>query len=101
MVDCARFLLRQGLPFRGHDESKDSINQGNFRELLKWHSDKVDDIKKVVLKNAPKNHQMTLPDIQHDIVRAAAVETLSVIIRDINDALFFILVDESRDVSGK
>ncbi|XP_062012157.1 uncharacterized protein LOC133728737 [Rosa rugosa] len=100
-VDCARFLLRQGLPFRGHDESDYSNNQGNFRELLKWHSDKVDDIKKVVLKNAPRNHQLTSPDIQHDIVKAAATETLNVIISDIGDALFSILVDESRDVSGK
>ncbi|KAK8590814.1 hypothetical protein V6N13_030890 [Hibiscus sabdariffa] len=26
-VDCVRFLLRQGLAFRGHDESYDSSNQ--------------------------------------------------------------------------
>lgn len=61
-VDCARFLLRQGLSFRGHDETDDSKNQGNFRELLKWHSDKVEDVKKVVLKNAPKNNQLTSPN---------------------------------------
>lgn len=30
-VDCARFLLRQGLAFRGHDESEYSKNQGNFK----------------------------------------------------------------------
>lgn len=35
-VDCIRFLLRQGLPFRGHNESTDSSNQGNFLELLKF-----------------------------------------------------------------
>ncbi|XP_050365643.1 uncharacterized protein LOC126784204 [Argentina anserina] len=100
-VDCARFLLRQGLPFCGHDESDNSNNQGNFKELLKWHSDKIDDIKKVVLKNAPRNHQLTSRDIQHDIVKAAAVETLNIIIRDIGNALFAILVDESHNVSGK
>ncbi|XP_024196407.1 zinc finger MYM-type protein 1-like [Rosa chinensis] len=87
--------------FCGHDESDYSNNQGNFRELLKWHFDKVDDIKNVVLKNAPRNHQLTSPDIQHDIVKAAATETLNVIISDIGDAVFSILVDESRDVSGK
>ncbi|XP_008449194.1 uncharacterized protein LOC103491145 [Cucumis melo] len=26
-IDCARFLLQQGLPFRGHDETEDSKNQ--------------------------------------------------------------------------
>ena len=35
-VDCARFLLRQGLAFHGHDESKNSVKQGNFLELLKF-----------------------------------------------------------------
>jgi hypothetical protein len=32
-VDVARMLLKQGLPFLGHDESKKSLNQGNFREF--------------------------------------------------------------------
>ena len=37
-VDCVWFLLQQGLPFRGHDETKDSINQGNFLELLSGYA---------------------------------------------------------------
>jgi hypothetical protein len=32
---CLRFLLNQGLSFRGHDESEESMNRGNFLELLK------------------------------------------------------------------
>ena len=32
-IDTARLLLKQGLPFRGHDESKNSNNKGNFLEL--------------------------------------------------------------------
>lgn len=35
-IDCIRFLLRQGLDFCGHDESEESLNQGNFIELLKF-----------------------------------------------------------------
>jgi hypothetical protein len=35
-IDVARMLLKQGLPFRGHDESKKSLNQGNFREFRKF-----------------------------------------------------------------
>ena len=31
-IDCVRFLLHQGLAFRGHDESSDSKNMGNFKE---------------------------------------------------------------------
>ncbi|XP_022150761.1 zinc finger MYM-type protein 1-like [Momordica charantia] len=29
-IDCIKFLLRQGLPFCGHDETDDSKNQFNF-----------------------------------------------------------------------
>ncbi|GMP26069.1 hypothetical protein CsSME_00002664 [Camellia sinensis var. sinensis] len=32
-IDCIRFLLRQVLAFRGHDESNDSSSKGNFLEL--------------------------------------------------------------------
>lgn len=100
-VDCVRFLLRQGLAFRGHDESEHSANQGNFLELLKFLCAHNDAIENVSLDKAPENNKLTSPDIQKDIVSAAAAITLDVIIKDIGDALFAVLVDESRDVSMK
>nr|XP_011459928.1 PREDICTED: zinc finger MYM-type protein 1-like [Fragaria vesca subsp. vesca] len=100
-VDCIRFLLRQGLAFRGHDESENSSNQGNFLELLQFLADHNDEVRAVALKNAPENLKLTSPRVQKDIVNAAAVETTNVIIKDIGDAFFSILVDESRDVSVK
>ncbi|KAJ6858052.1 zinc finger MYM-type protein 1-like [Populus alba x Populus x berolinensis] len=59
-IECARFLLHQGLPFRGHDEY-----------------------------------------IQKDITQAAAEEITNVIIKDLGDSLFSILIDESCDISIK
>ncbi|CAL8164775.1 unnamed protein product [Prunus armeniaca] len=100
-IDCIRFLLRQGLAFRGHNESDDSSNQGNFLELLQFLVDHNEEVRAVALKNAPENLIVTSPKIQKDIVNAAAVETTYAIIRDMDDALFSILVDESRDVSVK
>jgi hypothetical protein len=35
-IRCLRYLLHQGLAFRGHDERKESSNKGNFVELLKF-----------------------------------------------------------------
>ena len=61
-VDCICFL-QQGLAFHGHDESKDSNNQGDFLELLRFLAKHNEEIDKAVLENAPKNHQMTSPDI--------------------------------------
>ena len=57
-IDVCRYLLRQGLPFRGHDESMESANKGNFVELLKYTATQNELVSKVVLENAPKNNQM-------------------------------------------
>ncbi|XP_021829669.1 zinc finger MYM-type protein 1-like [Prunus avium] len=95
-IDCIRYLLRQGMAFRGHDESDDSNNKGNFLELLHWYSNRNEEVKKVVLKNAPANLKLTSPDIQKDIVNAAAIETLNKIIGDVGNSLFSILIDISR-----
>ncbi|KAJ8763974.1 hypothetical protein K2173_004837 [Erythroxylum novogranatense] len=57
-------------------------------------------IRNVVLGNAPENLKLTSPNIQRDIINAAAFETTKAIILDIGDDLFSILVDECRDVSS-
>ncbi|RWR76195.1 zinc finger MYM-type protein 1-like protein [Cinnamomum micranthum f. kanehirae] len=96
-----RFLLRQGLPFRGHDESEDSNNMGNFLELLQVLANQNKAIKRVVFENAPENLKLTSPKVQKDIVNAAAAETAQAIIYELGDAPFSLLVDESRDISIK
>lgn len=68
-VDCIRFLLRQGLALCGHDESKDSGNQGNVLELLKFLTDHNEEIK-VTLDRGPHHLKMIAPDIQKDIISA-------------------------------
>jgi len=62
-LKCLRFLLRQGLAFRGHDESEESLNEGNFLELLNWLAGNFNEVDKVVLKNAPQNCKMTWHEI--------------------------------------
>ncbi|XP_057496717.1 uncharacterized protein LOC130781532 [Actinidia eriantha] len=100
-IDCIRFLLKQGLSFRGHDESNDSNNRGDFLELLEFLANHDKEVANVVLKNAPENLKLVAPSIQKDIVNAAATETLNCIMDEIGDECFSILVDESRDVSIK
>ena len=34
-INAVLYLARQEMAFRGHDESSTSLNQGNYRELLK------------------------------------------------------------------
>lgn len=88
-------LLRQGLPFRGHDETVDSLNRGNFLEFLEWHCTEKE------IKKGPGNCQLTSPKVQKELVSACANETRSAIFLDIGDRFFSLMVDEPRDISGE
>ena len=80
-IETIRFLSSQGLVLRGHDESKESSNRGNFLELLSLLCKHSDDYGRVCLDRAPQNASMTSPDIQKDIVRAMASEVRERIVR--------------------
>ena len=70
-------------------------------KLLHFLTDHNKEVNATILKNALENLKLTSPDIQKDIINVIAVETFNVIIRDIGDRCFSILIDESRDVSTK
>ncbi|GAA0173981.1 hypothetical protein LIER_27469 [Lithospermum erythrorhizon] len=98
---AAKYLLRGGLAFRAHDESDDSSYKRNFHELIEVLGLNNEETCRVVLKNAPKNHKMTSPDIQKEPVNACAVETINKIVNEIGYNNFSVLVDESGDGAGK
>ncbi|XP_049367126.1 uncharacterized protein LOC125832037 [Solanum verrucosum] len=100
-IDVVRLLVKQGLAFRGHYESKLSLNRGNFLAILSFYAQKCDEVRKFVLENALQNDQMTCPKIQKDIVIACKIETIKGIIKELNGDYFSLLVDESFDVSRK
>ena len=50
IVDCIRFLLCWGLAFRGHNESQDSSDKGNFLELLQFLANHNESINEVLQK---------------------------------------------------
>ncbi|XP_042027293.1 zinc finger MYM-type protein 1-like [Salvia splendens] len=100
-ISCLRYLLGQGMAFRGHREGEDSLNRGNFLELLKWLKAHNEVISKVTLENAPGNCQLTSPTIQKDIINCCAKETMKRIVDDLGDDYFAILADESSDMSQK
>ena len=79
-LKCIRCLLRQGLAFCGHDETKDSLNKGNFRELLAWLAGNFEEVNLVVLENAPQNCQMIDHKIQKQLNDACGHETTKFII---------------------
>ncbi|KAK8658747.1 hypothetical protein V6N13_036943 [Hibiscus sabdariffa] len=100
-ITCLKWLLLQGLSFRGHEESEKLLNKGNFLELLQLLSVHNPEYKKLVLKNALGNWQLIVPSIQKDIVNVCANETTIAIIEELVDRFFSILVDESVDIPDK
>jgi CRISPR/Cas system Type II protein with McrA/HNH and RuvC-like nuclease domain len=58
-------------------------------------------IKRVTFSEAPRHNKLTSPNIQKGITQAAAKEIANVIIKDLGDSLFSILINESRDISIK
>jgi len=100
-IDVARILAKQGLPFRGHDESKDSLNKGNFREFCNFAAEQNLTLRKAIGKKKSENSLLVAPEIQRDIVQCFAKDVLHAILKKIGDDVFCLLVDESRDVSWK
>ncbi|XP_030923129.1 zinc finger MYM-type protein 1-like [Quercus lobata] len=100
-IECAQWLAFQACAFRGHDESLDSKNRGNFIELIKFTSTFNGKVASVVLENAPGNAKYTSPTIQKEILHILASNVRNAIREEIGDAKFCILVDEARDESKR
>ncbi|XP_071683709.1 maturase K-like [Lolium perenne] len=71
-IDTSRLLLKQELPFLGHDESKDSFNKGNFLEVRDFLAEHDPVVGKVMGKDAAKNAMMGCPEVQKDIAEGFA-----------------------------
>ncbi|KMZ73174.1 hypothetical protein ZOSMA_151G00050 [Zostera marina] len=99
-LDAIRYLLNQGLPFRGHNESNESLNKGNFLELLEVFASRDENYKQAMI-TAPRNNLMRAPLIQSQLMAIASAETTRLILKDLNHDLFAVLIDESRDISIK
>ena len=69
-------------------------------EMVDWYKDKVEIVKDAYDKGA-KNCTMISHHIQKDLIKACVQEVMSVIMDEIGDKKFSVLIDESRDVSIK
>ncbi|XP_059651789.1 uncharacterized protein LOC132299284 isoform X1 [Cornus florida] len=94
-IDSVRFVVKQGLAFRVISEFEDSSIQKDFLPFLRCLADYNENVKSVVLNNAPEN----LLELQKDITNVTATETVNLIIKDIGDAFFSILIGDSYDIS--
>ncbi|KAJ8774043.1 hypothetical protein K2173_009474 [Erythroxylum novogranatense] len=100
-IDVVRWLTFQGCAFRGNDESIDSLNRGNFIEMVKLLATYDKNVANVVLENAPGNAQYISPSVQKEILYVFARRIRAIILEDIGNAKYCIIIDESRDGSKR
>jgi len=100
-VDAIWYLMKQGLPCRGHDKSEDSLNRGNFLELLKVLCQCDVSLAKVAFNNAPQNDKLVSSNIQKDIIHAHTQLVRKQLDDEQGDSYYCIVADETRDASKK
>ena len=100
-IDVVRWLASQGCAFRGHDETSDSSNRGNFLELVSLLASYNEKVSSIVMENAPKNAKYTSHMIQKEILHILANKVRQKIRHDIGDSKFCIIIDEARDESKR
>ncbi len=107
LIDITVYLARQGLAFRGHDESSTSSNRGNFLELVHLLAE-YDSVLRMhlectqITQSQKKKPQVTLLSnrTQNDLIRSLGTQVRNVILKEIKEAkIFSILLDETTDVS--
>ncbi|XP_024156063.2 uncharacterized protein LOC112164050 [Rosa chinensis] len=99
-IESVRLLARQGCAFRGHDESVNSSNGGNFNAVVDSFARMNVDVRKV-LQNAPGNAKYISPLIQKQILNILGNKVRIKNREEVGDAKFCILVDEAVDVSNR
>ena len=99
LLRATSYLGRQGLAFRGHDETETSDNKGNFVELLDTMSETDACLK---AKMERRYGHYSSHEYQNDLIRVFGERIEQVIVAEIIEARFFaILVDETKDISKK
>ncbi|KAM5586362.1 zinc finger MYM-type protein 1, partial [Rosa sericea] len=99
-IESVRLLARQGCAFRGHDESVNSSNGGNFNAVVDSFGRMNIDVRRV-FQNAPGNAKYISPLIQKQILNILGNKVRIKIREEVGDAKFCILVDEAVDVSNR
>lgn len=99
-IATVKWLTSQSCAFRGHDETAESKNQGNFLELRKLLAEFNPEIAEVI-RDAKYNEQYIAPKIQQEILGIYAFKVRNHIREEIGDSKFAILVDETCDVAKR
>jgi len=96
LLKSTLYLAKQGLAFRGKNETNESENKGNFIEILETFGDE-----KMNTKLQSRYGHYTSHEYQNDLISVLAKCTVENILKKMsNIKAYSILVDETKD-AGK
>ena len=99
IAEVLLFCSRQEIALRGHRENNDSLNKGNFLELLHLVANH-DPVVKHRLENGPKNAMYTSPEMQNSILHIMASILQHKVCLAVEEAgVYSIMEDETKDRS--
>ena len=99
IVETLIFIGRQGISLRGHRENDESLNKGNFLELLMFQA-KNNPLINRFFANKEKNVTYTSPGIQNDLLTVIGENIRDNTINQIKyTRMFALILDESSDIS--
>ncbi|CAK9291788.1 unnamed protein product [Gordionus sp. m RMFG-2023] len=109
IIQAIIYLGRQGMPLRGHreksgklDYNDTSVNEDNFKELLKSYCHLGGDETKLIFDNVANNAIYISPDIQNEIINICNNLIVEKLIKIVNKSTFFsVLADETTDISNQ
>lgn len=97
-IDVAVFLSAQGLAFRGHNESKDCSNRGNFLEMMDLLGDYSHDLQMFL---EMERITYTSHEPQNQLIECIFEEVKSEIHNRMNKSKFIsIMMDDTSDLSN-
>lgn len=105
IVESIIFLGRQNIALRGHrddgplDLEKSDVNEGNFRELLRYRVNSGDLNLKQHLAQSSSRATYISKTTQNELIHCCGEEILSVILNRLSKAKFWVaLFDETQDI---
>lgn len=100
LIQSVVFLSTQELAFRGHREDENSVNKGNYLQLLNLLAQNESIVRDHLQSSSLLKG--TSPDIQNDLIEVTTIALNEKIKSELNEAPFVsIQADETLDVSCK
>ena len=98
LLEVVQLFCKQNIPFRGHNESEQSSNQGNYLEILHWIAKDCPELK----RHLEKSFHYTSPESQNEMIQLLRLNVQKQIVMELKEAgPYALIADETMDISRK